>query len=147
MEKRKNKRRTISLSKAKFTDDYRWDLAFEAIKELTGANRNAIRRPSLVTPLPASRMMLGYMMYKELYMTPNYIGEQLNKDRTLIYYYLTNFEEYIKTDPYKSYYEEFLRLFYKKLKDLGYTCMCCGALDPVMKGDKPLKPNRNETNT
>jgi hypothetical protein len=42
LEARKKKKK-ISLSKVKFTDDYRWDLAFEAIKELTGVSPNAIR--------------------------------------------------------------------------------------------------------
>lgn len=144
MEKRQYKKRTLVLSKAEFKDDYRWDLAFEAIKELTGANPNAIRRASRVAPLPAVRMMLAYSMYKELYMTPDYIAKQINKDRTTTYYYLTSFEQYKNDTPYKEYYEAFLDLFYRKVDMLGFTCKCCGALDPVMKGDKPLKPNKNE---
>jgi hypothetical protein len=144
LEARKKKKK-ISLSKVKFTDDYRWDLAFEAIKELTGVSPNAIRRSSRVTPLPAARMMLAYLMYKELGMTPAYIGHQLNKDRSATYYEIQALEEYKQTDPYKSYYEAFNELFYKKLKDLGYCCHCCGALEPVMKGDRPLKPNKDVT--
>jgi len=146
METRKYKKRTISLSKATFEDDYRWELAFEAIKELTGASPNAIRRSSRVAPLPAVRMMLAYLMYKELYMTPDYIAKQINKDRTATYYYLNSFEQYKHDAPYKEYYEAFLDLFYRKVAMLGYTCKCCGALEPVMKGDKPLKPSKDEGN-
>lgn len=142
MSKVRKLKKKISLSKIKFTDDYRWDLAFEAIKELTGVSPNAIRRSSRVTPLPAARMMLAYLMYKDLGMTPAYISHQMNKDRTNLYYEISALEEYKQTDPYKSYYEAFSELFYKKLKDLGYCCPCCGALEPLVKGDKPLKPNR-----
>ena len=144
-EKRKYNKRPKPLSKVKFTSDYRWDLAFEAIKELTGVNPNAIRRASRVTPLPAARMILARLMYRDLYMSPEYIALQMNKDRTATYTMLKAIEEYKKEEPYKSYYQAFEDLFYKKIKDLGYVCPCCGALEPVMKGDKPLKPNRDES--
>jgi len=137
---RNYKSQTISLSKAKFVDDYRWTIAFEAIKDITGVNPNAIRRASRVTPLPAVRMMVSYVMSSELGQSPDYISSQINKDRTLTYYYINHFPEYIKEGIYKDYYEAFLELFYHKLKSLGYICNCCGALDPVIKGDKPLIP-------
>lgn len=140
----KEKRNKISLSKKKFPVDYRWDLAFESIKELTGANPNALRRASRVTPLPASRMIVAYVMYKELYMTPEYISTQLNKDRTATYYYIRTMDEYKDITPYKEYYEAFRELFYRKITTLGYVCTCCGALEPAIKGDKYLKPNTNE---
>jgi len=140
----KEKRNKISLSKKKFPVDYRWDLAFESIKELTGANPNALRRASRVTPLPASRMIVAYVMYKELYMTPEYISKQLNKDRTATYYYIRTMDEYKDITPYKEYYEAFRELFYRKITTLGYVCTCCGALEPAIKGDKYLKPNTNE---
>ncbi len=136
------KRSKTSLSKVKFDDDYRWDLAFEAIKELTGASPNAIRRASRVTPLPASRMMLAYLMYRELSMSPTYIAHQMNKDRTTAYAEIKALEEYKLDEPYKSYYEAFSELFYKKLTNLGYVCHCCGALEPIIKGDRPLKPKK-----
>lgn len=139
---RKYKKRTISLSKANFVDDYRWDIAFEAIKDITGATPKAIRRASRVTPLPASRMMIAYVMSSELGQSPEYIAGQINKDRTLTYYYINHFPEYIVEGVYKEYYDAFIELFYHKLKSLGYVCNCCGALDPVMKGDKPLIPNK-----
>ena len=139
---RKNKSRTISLSKAKFVDDYRWDIAFEAVQELTGVSPKAIRRASRVTPLPAARMMIAYVMHNDLGQTPDYISAQLNKDRTLTYYYISTFPDYIKEGIYKEFYDTFIELFYHKLKTLGYCCNCCGALDPVVKGDKPLIPNK-----
>jgi hypothetical protein len=139
----KEKLNKISLSKKQFPIDYRWDLAFESIKELTGATPNALRRASRVTPLPASRMIVAYVMYKELYMTPDYIATQLNKDRTSTYYYIKVMDEYKDITPYKEYYEAFRELFYKKITTLGYVCTCCGALEPAIKGDKYLKPNEN----
>lgn len=140
----KEKRNKISLSKKQFPIDYRWDLAFESIKELTGASPNALRRASRVTPLPASRMIVAYVMYKELYMTPEYISMQLNKDRTATYYYIRTMDEYKSITPYKEYYEAFRELFYRKITTLGYVCTCCGALEPAIKGDKYLKPKTNE---
>jgi hypothetical protein len=140
----KEKRNKTSLSKKQFPVDYRWDLAFESIKELTGATPNALRRASRVTPLPASRMIVAYVMYKELYMTPEYISKQLNKDRTATYYYIRTMDEYKDITPYKEYYEAFRELFYRKITTLGYVCTCCGALEPAIKGDKYLKPNTNE---
>jgi hypothetical protein len=140
----KEKRNKTSLSKKQFPVDYRWDLAFESIKELTGASPNALRRASRVTPLPASRMIVAYVMYKELYMTPEYISKQLNKDRTATYYYIRTMDEYKDITPYKEYYEAFRELFYRKITTLGYVCTCCGALEPAVKGDKYLKPNTNE---
>jgi hypothetical protein len=131
-------------SKQVYPEDYRWDLAFESIRELTGAGPNALRRASRVTPLPASRMIVAYVMYRELYMTPEYISKQLNKDRTATYYYLRTMDEYKSITPYKEYYEAFRELFYKKITSLGYVCTCCGALEPAIKGDKYLKPNTNE---
>jgi len=139
-----NKKTTTSLSKIKFTEDYRWSLAFEAINELTGATPNALRRASRVTPLPASRMIISYVMYKELYMTPEYISHQLNKDRTAIYFYVKVMDEYKDKTPYKEYYEAYRELFYRKITLLGYVCTCCGALEPAIKGDKFLKPKTNE---
>lgn len=142
----KEKQNKTSLSKKSFPIDYRWDLAFESIKELTGAGPKALRRASRVTPLPASRMIVAYIMYKELYMTPEYISKQLNKDRTLTYYYIRTMDEYKHITPYKEYYEAFRELFYKKITTLGYVCTCCGALEPAIKGDKFLKPNKDENN-
>ena len=142
----KEKQSKTSLSKKQFPVDYRWDLAFESIKELTGASPNALRRASRVTPLPACRMIVAYVMYRELYMTPDYIATQLNKDRTATYYYLKIMDEYKSISPYKEYYEAFRELFYRKITTLGYVCTCCGALEPAIKGDKYLKPNINETN-
>jgi len=43
---------------------------------------------------------------------------------------------------YKEFYDTFIDLLYYKLKALGYCCNCCGAHDPVSKGDKPLIPNK-----
>jgi hypothetical protein len=140
----KEKQSKTSLSKKQFPVDYRWDLAFESIKELTGASPNALRRASRVTPLPACRMIVAYVMYRELYMTPDYIATQLNKDRTATYYYLKIMDEYKSISPYKEYYEAFRELFYRKITTLGYVCTCCGALEPAIKGDKYLKPNTNE---
>lgn len=140
----KEKRNKTSLSKKQFPVDYRWDLAFESIKELTGATPNALRRASRVTPLPASRMLVAYVMYKELYMTPDYIAQQLNKDRSCMYYYINTIDTWKDIEPYKGYYEAYRELFYKKLISLGYVCTCCGALEPAVKGDKYLKPNTNE---
>ena len=140
----KEKQNKTSLSKKQFPVDYRWDLAFESIKELTGASPNALRRASRVTPLPACRMIVAYVMYRELYMTPDYIATQLNKDRTATYYYLKIMDEYKSISPYKEYYEAFRELFYRKITTLGYVCTCCGALEPAIKGDKYLKPNTNE---
>ena len=142
----KEKQSKTSLSKKQFPVDYRWDLAFESIKELTGASPNALRRASRVTPLPACRMIVAYVMYRELYMTPDYIATQLNKDRTATYYYLKIMDEYKSISPYKEYYEAYRELFYRKITTLGYVCTCCGALEPAIKGDKYLKPNINETN-
>ena len=139
----KEKQNKTSLSKKQFPVDYRWDLAFESIKELTGASPNALRRASRVTPLPACRMIVAYVMYRELYMTPDYIATQLNKDRTATYYYLKIMDEYKSISPYKEYYEAFRELFYRKITTLGYVCTC-GALEPAIKGDKYLKPNTNE---
>lgn len=143
----KEKQSKTSLSKKQFPIDYRWDLAFESIKELTGASPNALRRASRVTPLPACRMIVAYVMYRELYMTPDYIATQLNKDRTATYYYLKIMDEYKSISPYKEYYEAYRELFYRKITTLGYVCTCCGALEPAIKGDKYLKPNTNEKNT
>ena len=143
----KEKQSKTSLSKKQFPVDYRWDLAFESIKELTGASPNALRRASRVTPLPACRMIVAYVMYRELYMTPDYIATQLNKDRTATYYYLKIMDEYKSISPYKEYYEAFRELFYRKITTLGYVCTCCGALEPAIKGDKYLKPNTNGKNT
>lgn len=140
----KEKQNKTSLSKKQFPIDYRWDLAFESIKELTGASPNALRRASRVTPLPACRMIVAYVMYRELYMTPDYIATQLNKDRTATYYYLKIMDQYKSISPYKEYYEAFRELFYRKITTLGYVCTCCGALEPAIKGDKYLKPNTNE---
>ena len=140
----KEKQSKTSLSKKQFPVDYRWDLAFESIKELTGASPNALRRASRVTPLPACRMIVAYVMYRELYMTPDYIATQLNKDRTATYYYLKIMDEYKSISPYKEYYEAFRELFYRKITTLGYVCTCCRALEPAIKGDKYLKPNTNE---
>jgi hypothetical protein len=142
----KEKRNKTFLSKKQFPVDYRWDLAFESIKELTGATPNALRRASRVTPLPASRMIVAYVMYRELYMTPEYISTQLNKDRTATYYYINIMDEYKDKTPYKEYYEAYRELFYRKITTLGYVCTCCGALEPAIKGDKYLKPNTDETN-
>lgn len=138
----KERKKKTSLSKQKFPEDYRWDLAFESIKELTGASPNALRRVSRVTPLPAARMIVAYVMYKELYMTPDYIAKQMNKDRTATYYYIKVMDEYKDITPYKEYYEAFRELFYKKITTLGYVCTCCGALEPAIKGDNYLKPNK-----
>jgi hypothetical protein len=140
----KEKQSKTSLSKKQFPVDYRWDLAFESIRELTGASPNALRRASRVTPLPACRMIVAYVMYRELYMTPDYIATQLNKDRTATYYYLNVMDEYKSISPYKEYYEAFRELFYRKITTLGYVCTCCGALEPTIKGDKYLKPKTNE---
>lgn len=139
---RKNKKRTIFHSKKTFPEDYRWELAFESVEELTGVSPKAIRRVSKATPLPAIRMILSHLMYRDLQMTPEYIAKQLNKDRTSVYYYVNTMDEYKDKSPYKEYYEAIKEIFYRKLNVLGYTCTCCGALEPLIKGDKYLKPIR-----
>jgi len=136
---RKYKSRTISLSKAKFVDDYRWTVAFEAIKDLTGVNPKAIRRASRVTPLPAARMMIAYVMHNDLGQTPDYISAQLNKDRTLTYYYISTFPDYIKEGIYKEFYDTFIDLFYHKLKS-PLSSFSCSLINSIMLSLKLMPP-------
>lgn len=135
-------KRKQALSK-RYTEDYRWNIAFEAMEELTGANVKAIRKASKVPPLPASRMIMTYTMYHDLYLNKEYISNQLNKDQALVYYYLQVMEEEVKKSPFKDYYQEFKRLLFHKLESLGYRCVHCGALEAINHKDLYTKPKRN----